>query len=387
LALGVDSKLLVINKSSNDNTVISVADLYSKTDKLKLFLRKFCKTIKATFHLTRDPRYNPPSFLLSILKRVDFDIIHLHWVTESFINFKELSGIKKPIIWTMHDCAAFTGICNVKGTCDNFINGCGKCPLLNSDKKRDISSREFNRKKEIYSSLDMTMVSPSHWISENASLSPLLNGKTIKVIPHGLNTDLFKPVDKLAARKVMNFGPDTKLIICGSVTLSDKNKGIQLFREAISTIESSRNERSDFEVVVFGESPDVNISFGFKTSRLGYVNDEIFLRIVYSIADVVVVPSIQESFGLTALEALACGIPVVAFAATGLLDIVDHKENGYLATPYDSDDLAKGIVWCLDNNSDNKLSENAVQKVQKHFDIKLIAQKYKELYSRTISNI
>lgn len=385
LDLGVDSTLLVVNKESNDESVIPVADIYSKTDKLQLLFRRGINIFKTVFHLNKEKKYNPPSFLLGVLGRIDFDIIHLHWVTGSFVNFKEIAGIKKPIVWTMHDCAAFTGICHVIGSCSNFKTGCGRCPLLNSNNINDISSREFYRKKEIIRSLTMTLVSPSRWIAKNASMSPMLNGKTIKVIPHGLDTYLFKPMDKLSARRVFNFSSDTKIIVSGSVTFNDKNKGIHLFAEAINTIADLNTEIEKYEVVLFGEVTDDKTFSRVKTTKLGYINDNRLLKVIYSLSDVVVVPSLQESFGQTALEALSCGIPVVAFAATGLLDIVDHKINGYLAKPYDSTDLASGIVWCLDNNIDNKLSANARQKVTDNFDIKLIAQRYRELYDSLIN--
>ena len=93
-----------------------------------------------------------------------------------------------------------------------------------------------------------------------------------------------------------------------------------------------------------------------------------------------IVPSLQEAFGQTASEAMACSTPVVAFGATGLLDIVDHKENGYLAKPFESKDLAKGIEWVLNSESYDKLCVNAREKVIKEFDSKVVAKKYIKLY-------
>jgi len=89
---------------------------------------------------------------------------------------------------------------------------------------------------------------------------------------------------------------------------------------------------------------------------------------------------LQEAFGQTASEAMACGTPVVAFGATGLLDIVDHQKNGYLAEPFDVKDLAKGIDWVLEHNAPESLSVSAINKIRNCFDYKVVAPKYIELY-------
>ena len=94
-----------------------------------------------------------------------------------------------------------------------------------------------------------------------------------------------------------------------------------------------------------------------------------------------VVPSVQEAFGQTASESLACGTPVVAFNATGLKDIVDHQENGYLAKPFEADDLAKGIAWVLENHQRHqKLSDYAREQAKQKFSIETITRRYFSLY-------
>jgi glycosyltransferase involved in cell wall biosynthesis len=190
----------------------------------------------------------------------------------------------------------------------------------------------------------------------------------------------------MIARKVFNLNPNAIIILCGAVTFADENKGISYLAEAIKKISGSVSENDVLELILFGKKSAENISFGIKTTELGYIYDARLLRIVYSLADVMVVPSLQESFGLTALEAMSCGTPVVAFAATGLLDIVDHKKNGYLAIPYKADDLATGIRWCLGNNRQNELSENARKKVIECFSLKLAAQKYYNLYNTILGS-
>jgi glycosyltransferase involved in cell wall biosynthesis len=139
------------------------------------------------------------------------------------------------------------------------------------------------------------------------------------------------------------------------------------------------------EIVIFGASApskdDEWRDFGFPVHYLGVLQDDISLAVVYSAADVMVVPSEEEAFGQTATESLSCGVPVVAFAIGGLLDIVGHEREGYLARPFDSEDLARGIEWVLENQQRlYSLSENSRKKAMDEFDIQLISSKYVELY-------
>ena len=136
---------------------------------------------------------------------------------------------------------------------------------------------------------------------------------------------------------------------------------------------------------MFGSSQPQNApDFGFKTHYLGSLADDISLITLYSAVDVMVVPSLQEAFGLTAGESMACGTPVVAFGATGLLDIVEHQKTGYLAKPFESEDLACGIEWVLNAPIYDELCVNAREKVVREFDSKVVAGKYVELYKEVI---
>ena len=113
--------------------------------------------------------------------------------------------------------------------------------------------------------------------------------------------------------------------------------------------------------------------------------DDALLQLLYSAADVMVVPSRQESFGQTASEALACGLPVAAFASTGLVDVVDHKVTGYLAKPFDTEELAFGIQWILENQQDSaKLRYASRQRAVDLFSYPVIAKQYQAVYQQAI---
>ena len=119
---------------------------------------------------------------------------------------------------------------------------------------------------------------------------------------------------------------------------------------------------------------------------MGRLRDDASLVALYSAADVMCVPSIQESFGLTAIEAMACGTPVVAFGSTGLLDIVQHGISGYLAKPFDELDLAYGIEFVLrDESRLRELSSSARRRVQEKFELSRVAELHLDLYEDVLA--
>lgn len=191
-------------------------------------------------------------------------------------------------------------------------------------------------------------------------------------------------VDKYISRFLENgfhFLSDKKLVLFGAMgATSDPRKGFKELSDAMGKLTSQ-----DIEFVVFGSSKPQNApNLGFKTHYLGSLHDDVSLVTLYSAVDIMIVPSLQEAFGQTASEAMACETPVVAFGATGLLDIVDNKVNGYLAKPFDATDLKDGIEWVLNSSNYEELCVNARKKVLKEFDSVVVAKRYMELYEEMI---
>ena len=173
----------------------------------------------------------------------------------------------------------------------------------------------------------------------------------------------------------------------GAVNASkDKIKGFNYLISALHFIEQ-QGRIDDFELVVFGaDKTEVNIEIKTPIHYVGYVGDADELVSLYNLASVMVVPSMTEVFGQTASEALACETPVVAFQCTGIQEVVDHKIDGYLAKPYESEDLAEGILWCLENNENNRLGKAGREKVLKDYTFDVVCGKYKALYEKVTHN-
>ena len=385
---GVQAQMLVQFKKSDDYSVIE-----SLTKWYKIFgiLRPIIDSIPVRFYRQRKKIFFSPAILpdniSKKIKDINPDIVHLHWIASGFIRIETLTKINKPIIWTFHDSWAFTGGCHILFDCKKYIESCGCCPILNSNKKRDLSYRIWKRKEKSWKTLDLTIVTPSSWLSECAKKSSLFYKTRVEVIPNGIDLNRFKPIDKNIARDILCLPKDKKLILFGAMgVINDQNKGFYLLKEALKKVSSKKNK--NIELIIFGSSkPKDEENLGFKTHYLGQLNDGISLALVYSAADVFIVPSIQENLPNTVMESLACGTPVVAFDVGGIGDMIVHQKNGYLVNLFDTGDFAYGIKWVLEDNSRwKKLSENAREKVVNQFDIVKVAKRYEDLYKDILRN-
>jgi glycosyltransferase involved in cell wall biosynthesis len=163
---------------------------------------------------------------------------------------------------------------------------------------------------------------------------------------------------------------------------SDKRKGYEYLKKALDKLDVKNTE-----LLIFGNRDDtIPDQFNMRVNLIGNINEDNNLAELYSAADVVVVPSLQENLSNVIMESLACGTPVVAFKTGGNEDLIEHKQNGYIAKLMDADSLRKGISWLLeDKNRLTKISENCRQKVLHEFDEKVVAQKYIRQYKYLLS--
>lgn len=384
LSKNIDSKMLVLTKSSNDISVFGpvgkVEKLFSKLSQNIDFLPlKFYNKDEAFFSTACNPINN----IVDKINALNPDIVHLHWICGGMMRIEDILKIKAPIIWSLHDNWAFTGGCHVMWECERYKEKCGKCPRLNSKKDNDLSRKIWLRKKETFTKCkSLTIIGLSKWITNCSKESNLLKSKKIINLPNPINKNIYKPFDKAESRELWNFPKNKKLILFGAVSAtSDINKGfIQLYK----ALKNLKNE--DIELIVFGSNePKDPPNLGFKINYMGSLTDDISLVTLYNAVDVMIVPSLQENLSNAIMESLSCGTPVVAFNIGGNSDMVEHKINGYLAKPYDTNDLAKGIEWILNNKNYDTLSINAREKVIKEFSQDVVVEKYINLYKEIIN--
>ena len=322
-----------------------------------------------------------PDGLLTQVSATAPDILHLHWVAR-MLRLETLRRVSVPIVWTLHDSWAFTGGCYLPGNCTRYRKSCGACPVLNSARENDLSRRVWQRKEEAWKNLNLTIIAPSRWMAACARASSLFCNTRIEVIPNGIDVQSYKPVEKHSARERFSLPHDKKLILFGAASVTqDRNKGFHLLAEALRELAATA-KNDQVELVVFGSAdPDKLSSLGFKTHYLGWQSDETTLAHLYSAADVFVLPSLQESLGYTVMEAMACGTPCVAFNQGGVPDLIDQRQNGYLAQPYEPSDLARGIAWIVeDEHRREELSRNARRKIEQEFAMEHVVKRHLVLY-------
>ncbi|HEX6958881.1 MAG TPA: glycosyltransferase family 4 protein [Ferrovibrio sp.] len=384
---GIDSTMLVLRKYGRDPSVVTRRG-----------------TQKALLDSLRDPldrlplqfyRWEPhnwwsvgwlPFDIKATVDRLRPDIVHFHWAGRGAVPIRTIARLQDyPLVWTLRDMWPLTGGCHYAGECSRYTSGCGSCPQLGSRSDFDISRWQWRRKHRYWRDAAITFVPLSNWMAACARQSPLTFKNEITVIPNGVNVDRFKPLDQAMARAVWGLPMDRKVVLFGALHgVKDPRKGFGYLAKALRLLMAQGWEDRLIAVAFGGEGGDDQL--GFPIRYVGRLHDDVSIALLYACADVMVVPSIYENAAKTALEAMSCGTPVAAFANTGQVDIVDHKINGYLAENLSADDLARGIAWCLEHGGPGSaLSQQAREKVLRHFDISKIARQHVALYERLLA--
>jgi glycosyltransferase involved in cell wall biosynthesis len=385
---GEDSKMLVQNKNSGDWTVLGPNSKIQKgVNKLRPTLDSIpIKIYKNRVNTLFSTSWLGFSHIVDKINDINPDIVHLHWICGGMIRIEDIARIKKPVIWSLHDNWAFTGGCHIMGGCKKYKNKCGSCPALGSKKDKDLSRKIYSRKKKVFNQKkDITIVGLSKWIYDCSKSSSLLKNKRHVNLPNSINTKVFKPFSRIKSRELWNLPIDKKMILFGAMNATtDTNKGFKILVETLVNLDINNN----IEFIVFGgREPKQPLGLNFKVNYVGSLTDDVSLSTLYNVADVMVVPSFQENLSNTIMESMACGTPVVAFNVGGNSDMIEHKVNGYLAIPFDTKDLKRGIEYIIHNPNIKKIRNNSRQKILSKFDSVFVANKYIELYKNTTKQV
>ena len=317
------------------------------------------------------------------------DLIHLHWINQGMLSLKVIRKILasgKPVVWTMHDMWPCTGICHHARTCTAFHSECGACPMIYSQKRKDLSTRIFRQKQRLYASGGIHFVTCSHWLEGMAKQSALLANQPVSVIPNPISTTLFHPMKQTEARQKLALPTEGKLILFGSVKLTDKRKGIDYMVEACRLLAKQHPAlKEQLALVAVGmHAAELQPLVPFKVHNMGYVREEHQLVEIYNAADLYVIPSLDENLPNTIMEAMACGTPCVGFPTGGIPEMIDHLKNGYLTKEHSAEQLAEGIYTLLTTPAYESLSHEAVAKVNACYSERSVANQYGQLYAKLL---
>lgn len=312
------------------------------------------------------------------------DVVHLHWVNQSFLSLSDLGRIfrsGKRVVVTLHDQWYVTGICHHAQDCLRYEQGCARCPQLGDRHLGpDLAARAYRRKQALYAGARLTFVGCSQWIADTARHSLLTRGQRVVSIPNPIDTTLFRPVDRAAARQRLGLPPDRPLVLFGSRRVTDPNKGFRYFVEACQMLKE-RCPDLGVGLVVVGEDSEKGCGgLPLDVFPVSYVKKELQMVDIYNAVDAYVTPSLFENLPNTIMEALACGTPCVGFRTGGIPEMIQHGENGYVARYRDAADLAAGIVWTLAPQRHDVLACNARKFALDHYSEERVAREFIKLY-------
>ncbi len=368
LRAGVSSKLLTLDETKTD-----IPEVYHYTDFYGNSLVKATKKMAAKFARRRRQAklvsYPTPSdgfFLVNSSFDItanplyeEADIIHLHWVND-FLDYPSFfKNNTKPIVWTTHDMTPFTGGYAFE---QNF-------PF---EAYQKLTEKQADIKKACYENQSITLITPSQWMKEKAEASELMSNFAKHQIPYGVDTEIFRLTNKEEARQKMRLPQDSCIVLFVADSISVKRKGIDILLEAIRTLYIN-----NVLLVVVGrqwEPPEKIPPHRY----LGEVTSEEEMSLIYSAADVFVMPSTEDNFPNTVLESLTCGTPVAGFDIGGVNEQIEHGKNGVLCPTIEPFALKTSILELLQQHKFDRtqISAEANEKYALHVQ----AERVKGLY-------
>lgn len=385
---GVKAKMLVRDKETDDITVAELTHPWIKN--FHFLWERWCVFWHLRFHRKNLFAIDVANSGFDVTKTREFqeaDIIHLHWINQGMLSLKDIRKIVqsgKPVVWTMHDIWPATAICHYTRGCERFKEQCQYCPMLpGGGSRHDLAYHVWQKKVRALGCGTILFVTCSKWLANQAKQSRLLRGQQILQIPNPIDTRIFRPMDRAEARRRAGLVTPKRIILFVSQRVTDKRKGLSYFIEALQKLADQHPDmRDDTAVAILGGHADEVGDLPFETFPLGYVNEAQQLAAVYSAADVFALPSLEDNLPNTIMEALACGVPCVAFNVGGIPEMIDHQQNGYVARYRDADDLAAGLHWVLRQADHAALSQHAVRKVNANYSQQSVAMSYIEAYNQ-----
>jgi protein O-GlcNAc transferase len=301
-------------------------------------------------------------------------LIHLHNLHGHYLSpfvLPELSAAK-PLVWTLHDSLMLYE--DLEGK--ELVGEMNPHPNLPRKAFLEIHA-DLQR---IYQNSHLNLVVPSQWLKRKVETS-ILRDHPITVIPNGIDTKVFRPAEspeaKIALRKKLDLPEDKTLLIFAAYGGSANSwKGGEYLAEAYQHFTGN----SDIAFINLG-GKDVNEGI-HNWINTGYIDSMETMRDYFAAADLMVYPSLFDSFGLVVVEAMACGIPVVAFATGGIPEIVKHGETGYIAKYRDSTDLIRGVELFLKDSAALQTAGLAARQIAIGFDIEKMVDRYFQLYNQ-----
>lgn len=378
---GINSKHLIWEKDTNNPEVLTFDGYFNR--KINNFIGRIEEKLSLQSMLFLNYR---KLVKMNAFKKAD--LVHLHIIHSGYLNIRDIPNIasNKPTLWTLHDPWALTGHCIYPpDNCSRWISGCGSCPDLKTQfpLRRDTTHFLFNYKKKNYSKSNFELIVASKFMKDMVSKSPMFSGKRIHLIPFGVDLDFFSSAWKKRARSRFSI-PENAIAIAFRAIENDF-KGFSQIKNALKNIKSSH----PIYLLTTNTKGLLNeFSDRFNIVDIGWTNDQELLRDYLAASDIFLMPSIHEAFGLMAIEAMACNVPVIVFEGTGtaLPEVIFSSQTGLSVKNDNSNSLGKKIQFLIDKPIERKkLGAKVREIVEKNYDQKLYVSRLAEVYKKAIS--
>lgn len=398
IQIGVDVKMFVRDKISNDDSVSCVIPMkplnqFTGNDSLNLIQQYYINQNRTECSNTIFTLPYPGIDLTALDVVKEADIINLHWVSnfQSPVTLRRLFSLGKPVIWTLHDQWAFTGGCHYTAGCDKYKTDCSCCPQL-ADNPYDLTNSVLKDKLDSLNGANITIVTPSRWLSICAIESKLFKGFRVETIANSIETEIFKPMPKEDAKEQIGVSKDTLTILVGAEHGNAKRKGFREFIEAIRyciALSAFKNiaKKNKVMIICFGNLSDELYSLGIPIVSLGYLKSDEKIREAYCAADIFALPSLEDNLPNTMLESMSCGTPVIAFNTGGMPDLIEDQKTGLLVPCRDTQGMGAAISDILFKEEKRKrMGENCRKVIEDEYSISVQAKHYLELFHELLKN-
>ncbi|MEH6645926.1 glycosyltransferase [Sulfitobacter sp.] len=310
-----------------------------------------------------------------------YDVVNLHFHARflSVENIASLTWSDKPVVMTIRDMMPITGGCHFFHGCDKWQQSCENCPQIPSA-ETGFPAEVLAAKRANYNFENLTLVTLSRHTREILERAPGFRDCRIETIPNSIETDVFRAYDKREMRRKFGLPLDRKII--GYVpSFSSDVKGYHEFQSALKLLDAGAMGFDPFVMLVGNHTPAID-GIGHDKKALGYIADNDELAMAYSCADVIVVPSLEETFSNTTAEAISCGVPVAGFRTGAIGDLALNGKTGHTSTPGDVAGLAAGITELLTGPD---LSANCRALAEDTLSFMTQAHSYETLYADLVS--
>jgi glycosyltransferase involved in cell wall biosynthesis len=398
LKSGVDSSVLLRNKEKNISRTEVIKPRIQIISRIQKIKNKFRRILKEFKLLKEKSLSDKDLFLRNRAKGLEWyslpyskfditvselykeaDIVNLHWVA-NFVDYKSFfEKNTKPVVWTLHDMNPFSG---GEHYAEEFLDIDEFGFPIKREKSKDemqFDNENIAIKLQALSSVDnLTIVTPSEWLAEEARKSEVFKNRLVFCIPYGLDSKVFSPRGKNYSRDLLNIQKDKQVILFVADSIDKNRKGFIFLKKAFEQLANP-----NLVLCAIGEKNN-NLEAIDNVLELGSVYDEKIMSVAYSAADVFVIPSLMDNLPNTVLESLMCGTPVIGFPVGGIPDMIQDGVNGFITKEISVDSLVETINKFLNNPScfsEVEIRNNAIKK----YDQKVQSERYIDLFSKILN--